>query len=271
MPSNPSWGWRKIMNLSPIVQPHIKYIIGNGQSTTLWHDNWHPLGPFIHRFGSRVTYDCNDSGYPTDSLVSQIIKDSHWHFPITQTLELNEIRSHLPTHMVSNLEQNDHCRWSLTPSGKFTISSLWDNLRVHFPVVPWYKLVWFPAHVSKCSVITWLAVLNRLYAEDRLVMFGTKAISCCSFCGGVENRDHLFFNCPYSSLVWTAITAKVFENWSSRSWSDWVALLSTLKGKSLRTIIIKLAFTVTVYNIWMERNLVVWPMNGVLHSFDIHV
>lgn len=141
--------WRKLLNLRPIVQPHIKYIVGNGQSIALWHDNWHPLGPLIQRFGTRVAYD---SGYPIDTHVSRIIQDSQWHFLVTQTLELSEIRSSLPSLMVSNLDQDDHCRWILSPSGKFTISSLWEDLRVHFPVVPWYKLVWFHVHVPKCSV-----------------------------------------------------------------------------------------------------------------------
>ena len=31
MPSNPSWVWRKLLNLRPIVRPHIKVIIGNGE------------------------------------------------------------------------------------------------------------------------------------------------------------------------------------------------------------------------------------------------
>lgn len=30
MPSSPSWVWRKLLNLRPIVQPFIKYIVGNG-------------------------------------------------------------------------------------------------------------------------------------------------------------------------------------------------------------------------------------------------
>lgn len=46
MPSDPSWVWRKLLNLGPLVQQHIKYLVGNGIAMSLWFDNWHPLGPF---------------------------------------------------------------------------------------------------------------------------------------------------------------------------------------------------------------------------------
>lgn len=116
-------------------------------------------------------------------------------------------------------------------------------------------MVWFPAHVPKCSVISWLAILNRLYTEDRLVLFGMKSISCCSLYPDNESHDHLFFNCSYSTRVWNAIINKLNETWSPRTWANWIDLLSAVKGKSLRSTTIKLAFTVTVYYIWMERNL----------------
>lgn len=116
--------------------------------------------------------------------------------------------------LTSNLEKVDRCRWSFTPCGHFTVSSLWDALRVHYPTVPWNKLVCFPAHVPKCSVISWLAILNRLYTEDRLVLFRIKSISCCSLCPDNESHDHLFFNCSYSTQVWNAIINKLNETWS---------------------------------------------------------
>lgn len=54
MPGSCSWIWRKLLNLRPIVQPYIKHHIGNGHSTSLWYDNWHPLGPLVEKFGYRI-------------------------------------------------------------------------------------------------------------------------------------------------------------------------------------------------------------------------
>ncbi|XP_031277640.1 uncharacterized protein LOC116136063 [Pistacia vera] len=57
IPSNASWAWRSILKLRREAREHIKAIIGNGQATYVWHDNWHPRGPLKDRYGSRIVYD----------------------------------------------------------------------------------------------------------------------------------------------------------------------------------------------------------------------
>lgn len=228
-----------------------KHLIGNGHSISLWHDNWHPLGPLALKFGPRASHN---SGFPHDSLVSSILQGNQWVFPTTETIELNEIRNSLPPLTVSGSASIDNIVWTLSSNGKFTISSLWDHMRSHYPTVSWSHVVWFPAHIPKCSLITWLAILNRLNTEDRLVLFGVKPSSCCSLCNDSESHDHLFFSCPFASQVWASVSTKLNVNWSAPTWSGWISLLSSFKGKSLRVTIIKLAFTVTMYQIWIERN-----------------
>jgi hypothetical protein len=134
------------------------------------------------------------------------------------------------------------------------VSSLWNILRVPLPKVPWSSNVWFPSHIPKCSFITWLAIQGRLYTEDRLVLFGTKTASNCSFCTSNESHDHLFFNCPFTSQVWALLIARINIHWHPRTWVNWIALLATIKGKTLNALLIRLLFTTTVYHIWIERN-----------------
>lgn len=148
----------------------------------------------------------------------------------------------------------DHHRWILNSNGKFTISSLWGELRTKYPKVPWHKTIWFPGHIPKCSMITWLAIHKRLYTGDRLVLFGTIPVSCCSFCMGMETHDHLFFNCTFTSQVWFEMLAHINVNWPSRSWADWINQISSLRDKTLKNLIIKLIFTATLHQIWLERN-----------------
>ncbi|XP_058198403.1 uncharacterized protein LOC131313927 [Rhododendron vialii] len=95
------------------------------------------IAQFISKFGNRIAYD---SGIPKDANVSHIIHNSNWAFPITQTLELNEMRSSLPPLVQSSLSGADHVRWTLTSKGQFSIASLWDKLRTSFPWVMWHKL-----------------------------------------------------------------------------------------------------------------------------------
>ncbi|KAI8538315.1 hypothetical protein RHMOL_Rhmol09G0092900 [Rhododendron molle] len=241
-----------MLNLRPLVHPFIISVIGDGHSTSLWYDNWHPLGPLIANLGARIAIDV---GIPRDATVSHIIHNTSWAFPITQSLELNEVRRSLPPLLSSRVNESDYVRWTLNANGKFSIASLWDKLRTFFPKVGWHRLMWFPGHIPKCSFITWLAVQHRLSTVDRLMLFGISNSNQCSFCQGSESHDHLFFNCPFSQLVWDAMLAKLRVNWHSRTWSEWVTFLSNKKGKSLHVVLTKLVFTATVYHVWIERNI----------------
>lgn len=251
MPCSPTWTWRKLLNLRYVVHPFIKVIIGDGQSSSLWFDNWHPLGPLAERFGDRIIYDL---GMPKDSKVSTIIRNSNWALPITQTWEINEIRDGLISLPVPSATVGDRIRWTLNTNGVFSVGSLWNKLRTPFPKVPWSYSVWFPGHIPKCSFITWVAIQERLYTDDRLVFFGTKSVSICSFCPSQESHDHLFFNCPYTSQVWEQMLGRINVHWPPRPWKNWIALLATNKGKSPKSILINLIFTTTLYHIWIERN-----------------
>ncbi|KAK3193377.1 hypothetical protein Dsin_024687 [Dipteronia sinensis] len=64
------WNWRKLLHLRPLVHPLIRHFIGNGSSTFLWFDNWHPDGSLISKWSNHVVYD---SGLPIHATVSSIV------------------------------------------------------------------------------------------------------------------------------------------------------------------------------------------------------
>ncbi|KAH7836205.1 hypothetical protein Vadar_033678 [Vaccinium darrowii] len=203
MPSSPSWVWRKLLNLRPLVQSHIKVIIGNGRSTSLWYDNWHPLGPLALKFGHRVIYD---SGLTKVATVSAIIRNSRWCLPITQTLELNELRDAMSSAPSPNHELEDHHKWLLNSNGEFTISSLWDDIRVQYPKVPWHSSIcigpdWKVSRVKKgdiqghaepvlLPVLIEFILLQLLPFFSRLVVADYSiAVIATAMCGVSVNED----------------------------------------------------------------------------------
>ncbi|KAL4309145.1 hypothetical protein GQ457_01G033170 [Hibiscus cannabinus] len=101
-----------------------------------------------------------------------------------------------------------------------------------------------------------MAVLNRLPTLDRLRRMGLSEDDRCILCGdGQEDRDHIFAGCYYSKQIWVSLlhSCKV-----TRLTMDWDAelrwLCTCLKGKSLRVLLLKLAWASFVYHIWEERN-----------------
>ncbi|XP_039064463.1 uncharacterized protein LOC120209551 [Hibiscus syriacus] len=98
-------------------------------------------------------------------------------------------------------------------------SWLWDKVRSSSEKVPWHRLVWFPGHIPKFSLISWMAILDRLPTKDRLARFG---------------------------IVIDSVPT---------GWNDLLHwLLLNLKGKSLMVHILKLAWTGFIYCIWEEQN-----------------
>jgi hypothetical protein len=43
-----------------------------------------------------------------------------------------------------------------TKSGVFSYAETWEKLREKQPIVPWYKVVWFPAAIPRHSFVLWL-------------------------------------------------------------------------------------------------------------------
>lgn len=61
IPQDVSWTSQKIPQIRYTVQPLIKYVIGNCQSTFLWPDHWHPIGHLFQLYGHREVYNMGRS------------------------------------------------------------------------------------------------------------------------------------------------------------------------------------------------------------------
>ncbi|XP_039024717.1 uncharacterized protein LOC120157747 [Hibiscus syriacus] len=151
-------------------------------------------------------------------------------------------------------------------------SWIWENIRQRRENVDWHRLIWFPAHVPKFSVVAWMVMLDRLTTKDRLGRFGIVTDNLCGLCGASqETRNHLFLECSYSCEVWRSIMNFCGLHYQLPScWDDairWMVL--NFKGKSLLIYILKLAWTSFVYFIWEERNHRCF--RGVTRSTDLIV
>ena len=55
-PSQCSWYWRKLLKLRATAKPLVKFKIGNGIDTFLWHDPWLPFGSIYDKYGFDVVH-----------------------------------------------------------------------------------------------------------------------------------------------------------------------------------------------------------------------
>ena len=99
-------------------------------------DNWHPLGPLLDKFGQRVVYDL---ALGLNARVSTVIEGDSWHWPLTNTMELMEIRDLMPNVPLPS-GARDSIVWVPSPNGRYSTSHTWTTIRDPGPTVPWYYL-----------------------------------------------------------------------------------------------------------------------------------
>ncbi|XP_013659789.1 uncharacterized protein LOC106364844 [Brassica napus] len=135
----------------------------------------------------------------------------------------------------------------------FSATRTWEQIRVRRERVDWSTVVWFTQAVPRFSFITWLAIKDRLSTGERMRVWGLHQE--CLLCGERnETRDHLFFACPYSYMVWLRVTGRLFGTRITPDWQDTVARIRYDRRSKLDTVLVRMVFQMTVYHIWRERN-----------------
>ncbi|KAE8697669.1 hypothetical protein F3Y22_tig00110610pilonHSYRG00044 [Hibiscus syriacus] len=141
-------------------------------------------------------------------------------------------------------------------AGVMNSKGIWEEIRVKRDKVPCHKLIWFPLHILKFSIITWLAILDRLPTRERLIRMGITTVGSCVLCNdALESRNHLFADCAMAASLWKEILNLTHLAKYPMSWDNMLAWASTTwKGKSLLTSIMKIAWCAFIYIVWEERN-----------------
>ncbi|XP_020266575.1 uncharacterized protein LOC109842073 [Asparagus officinalis] len=140
-------------------------------------------------------------------------------------------------------------------NAKVKLSDLYAALSPTSNLVPWFGTIWESSNYPRHAFISWLAIQNRLLTQDRLIRRGVVSINSCVLCSGLECRDHLFFECSYSSDIWANVMNWLQFRWRSSNWNqvlNWFC--HRLRGRGFKQKLKKLAFTSTIYKIWNERN-----------------
>ncbi|XP_020255476.1 uncharacterized protein LOC109832542 [Asparagus officinalis] len=171
---------------------------------------------------------------------------------------------------ISNIQisgQEDHWFWLPNANEKFTFASAWDQVRTSYSNFELYNVVWFPSSNPKMACCLIKSLYNRLATRDRLSRFGITSADECVLCsGGIESRDHLFFQCPFSAYIWKLcklklqIDAMVINDLRTEA----LKIQSKFKMKDKTYKLSRMALSASVWHIWQERN------RRIFHAQQMH-
>lgn len=78
------------------------------------------------------------------------------------------------------------------------------------------SIICFKRGIPKHKTLT---LLNRCPTRDRLISWGLTTDPHCLLCNqGLESRDHLYFECPFSVAIWSPLATKLRLNLPSTHW-----------------------------------------------------
>ncbi|XP_071740986.1 uncharacterized protein [Rutidosis leptorrhynchoides] len=239
----------------PSVANAIKIKIGDGASTSFWHDNW-ILGSKL-----KVVYFCL---YALESNKCCTIKDRRsvdnwvwmWRRPLRSGAEMQEF-NHMYTaiNIVSFSSSPDTWVCNFSNHGAYSVRSLrylLDEDEVETQPTTWCNLV-----PPKVNFFLWRARLNKLPDKCNLLDKGIAIQNLfCSSCNvNIEDIQHVFFECNIASQVWAYIATWIEVNIPSwHAFDEMWNWIKTSRQNIKINIIIEVICYATLWTLWRFRN-----------------
>ena len=187
--------------------------VGSGSSASFWFDNWTSAGPLIELVWERGPLV---TGLSIDAVVADALTNEGWRLDRSRSRSpiISLVRACLPNAQeILSSEVDDRYAWYPQigrGNGRFSASETWRVLHPYPTQVPWHKAVWFAGRIPKHAFITWIAARDRMVTRNRLLSWGLYVPSRCVLCSGFdENIQHLFFDCGYSSQIWSFFVSRL--------------------------------------------------------------
>lgn len=227
--------------------------VGNGRHTSFWYDNWSPRGVLSEILGDRGIIDM---GIRREATVEAIISNRRRRRHRSEMLndikvELNNMKEQYCENM------QDASLWKRETGFKqeFSTQKTWKILRGNKPQCGWAKGVWFSQATPKYSFMVWLATLDRMATMDRVSRWSNRVDTVCVLCKNApESKNHLFFECSFSSQVWEYLVKGILGSAYTNDWNHILRLINDLAVGRNKLFCIRYAFQASVYAIWRERN-----------------
>ncbi|KAL3529342.1 hypothetical protein ACH5RR_008664 [Cinchona calisaya] len=107
--------------LASIARQHIRTVIGNGETTFLWFDIWHPKSPLLNTYGHHTVAQFRSH---LDAEVNEFISNDIWCWPAhRRTTKVEDLIDSIPDSLIPNPNLGDQVVWDCDNTGKYSLKS----------------------------------------------------------------------------------------------------------------------------------------------------
>lgn len=144
---------KKILWVRDYAYSWIKNLPGNGKNTRFWSDNWSPFSNMRRFLGFSIT---SYIGIQHSSTLHDLYLNDRWHLP--HPWSKSQLSLHVYFSTLTFLEANDVYEWfpQGTPLSSYSTRMVYNLVKHHQPLIPWYAVVWSSRGIPRHNFLTWL-------------------------------------------------------------------------------------------------------------------
>ncbi|GKV27995.1 hypothetical protein SLEP1_g37098 [Rubroshorea leprosula] len=247
--------WRLLTEkdkLCHILMKGIKWIPRSGDKILFWSDNWvgnRPLNEVLYG-----PFSLNGENLR----INEVIRPSgEWDWDSIEYPLPEDIKSKIKAITIQSVSQyQDGFCWGLSSNGLFqTKSAYYLAKNIPNELQESWLWVWNIHSLPKNQHFIWQLRHGKLLTKEVLFAWGIADSDLCPRCQREpESLNHLFRECPYSNLLWDALTPfPINAMFLDLNFADWLRSHSCLQtnvgGLKWNTI-----FSFIIWSLWYLRN-----------------
>jgi hypothetical protein len=158
-------------------------------------------------------------------------------------------------------DTNNTITWTIESSGEYSAKSACKIQFAGHLASNYKDIIWKAWAPPKCKFFVWLLLQDRLWTAARLQVRGWKNNYFCALCErSLETAEHLFFECPFSRVVWQLVASWSScvsmqpSNWTVKAeLEDWYVHTMEPGGRREHSLAI-----LTLWTLWNRRNAIIF-------------
>ncbi|GJN19384.1 hypothetical protein PR202_gb06657 [Eleusine coracana subsp. coracana] len=199
--------WSTLQRLLPVYQSITTVTIGNGTTTSIWHDHWLECGRLTNVYPALASHAATTTATVARVLADGVRAQLVPRLSRLAAQELEEVQEHLQRVRLSS-HRDTRCSELFSPDGTLKTSALYKLVMcaTYGPGCSYAKFIWDNRASPKVQFFGWLMVQERVQCKTNLLLKNIVNDDQCEVCAnGAEDTGHIFYGCSFAQSFWNAI------------------------------------------------------------------